>query len=556
MLHWPTTRVQRNLVPTWNPARAGQVKDQLRQELAPQLDTLARNWFYYTHWMRTWLPFQNSIESYIGGRLDQWIARYGPENVDLIRLQIRKEAGELNEQRTAVLDLFDEVRQGLPDSMRTEGNVKNLKLAFMKAQFGHGLDLEAVDVDEMGQRWQILQGQLRLTEERVQEDWADIQETFGVRGDLALIHLTGSDFHNQGQSVSIAESDEGDKVVYKPRSLLPDRALMAETGSVFAELNERGKGAGISLPTAKFDQKRDDQGQYGYMEHFTQARVLSEKAAQAYYYRMGQVAVASKLLGVNDLHQENVLTAYGAPVVIDAETSFLPYVMLADSFDSTGLSSALRAFTKHDELTPNTFLTENELAAAQEQGVEPWSQAYVEARRRAVLKGESGLSTYLERGVVQMLKFVNQYQGLLTRYLLDKSRTVRNVRLVPFDTLFFFGYINGFHDIRSDPDLDPETRAERIGTLLDAAVEKTRESLTGKGFVLVENFDELVREGYRQDFQSRDVPVFHYQPAQERVTFHGGRVATIAEDRGLETAIPTVVQRILGMSVQDVLQSF
>ena len=538
----PAATVRRALLQTWTPTEKNDFKKSVKVELKDELTALAKAYYYKSYWFR----YQETVDNYVDGELDRLIGAYGPQNADVIRMRIRHRAGKLNANAGAMLDVLDEVSAGLPATMRTESNLANLKTALFR--FAGGFDektLKEAKPDTLKQQWAPIRKNLVLTAKRVEDDWKVLQRKFGIKGSLARIQMTGSDFHNGGQSVSIAESDRGEKVVYKPRSLSPDITLMAEEGSIFAELNKQSENY-VGLPTAKFHAEKDKKGEYGYMEFLAKAPVLGEKAAQLYYYRMGQVAVAAKLLGMTDLHQENVIAGGGTPFLIDAEASFLPYVMLSETFQKTGFQDAL---LKVEGLkSPNVFLTVGEvkeLESLRKDKPNLSETEFIKTKRRQVLAGESPLSDFLQRGVLSMLLFVKKNQSKLVEYLTQRATKVEHVRMVPLHTRDFGGLLQAYNN--------PKVKREKV---LQAAADDIEKEVEAVGFELEKTATKTLISGLKQDFDRRDVPVLRYEPKLEAL-FHGNVViAKTKKGYTLVEAIKTTVLRLCKVTVEDVLKSY
>jgi hypothetical protein len=486
--------------------------------------------------------------------LQAMIRNYGKKNKDFVRLLIQNSAGELTPKASVLVRFLDSLIVQLPPSMRIPGNFKNLKLALISATSAKEAtaeNLNQLDLARVNAQWKLLKKNLFRVEARISSDWPAIQEKFGIRGPLGLIHLTGSDFHNEGQSVSIAESVRGEKVVYKPRSLAPDMALTGHQKSAFSALNEFGarEGAGLSLPTTRFQQESDKHGKYGYMEFLEHQEILTQSQAEIYYIRLGQLVVAAKLLGATDLHQENVLTGSGAPFVIDAETSFLPYVMLRQSFDSTGLRAALLSFQNLGKATTNAFLTVEEDKAfkkIQQQNPAASRKTYLAEKRSEVLEGRSSLSPYFAEGIQRMLAFIERFHEPLTKFLLTMATRIKHVRIVPIDTLTFKGYqrsyVNG--------------PGQRVNVHQAVLTDLTQE-LGAAGFDVLNGALAGALDSYLdQEFMRADIPIFHYEPQHETVYYRGVQIATTKHGQTLPDAIRLTVQRLTKISVQEVVASY
>jgi type 2 lantibiotic biosynthesis protein LanM len=120
-----------------------------------------------------------------------------------------------------------------------------------------------------------------------------------------------SDRHRGGQTVAMLALAHGCRLVYKPRSVCPEVAVR----SVLGRLAEHGLAdVDGGVPAAL------DRGEYGWAEVVVPEPCTSAAEVEDYYRRAGALLAVLHVLGVRDVHCEN-LVAHGArPVVIDLET--------------------------------------------------------------------------------------------------------------------------------------------------------------------------------------------------------------------------------------------
>ena len=118
----------------------------------------------------------------------------------------------------------------------------------------------------------------------------------------------GSDAHRQGRRVFILEMDNGEKLVYKPRSLAIDERYTAFLGWIF-----RGLGMPFWWNCAW------DRGNYGWCQWVSGSACRSREELQRYYYRNGILLCVSYLLGSEDIHYENLIACGEYPVIVDLE---------------------------------------------------------------------------------------------------------------------------------------------------------------------------------------------------------------------------------------------
>ncbi|MFZ6721620.1 DUF4135 domain-containing protein [Undibacterium sp. Ji49W] len=429
---------------------------------------------------------------------------------------------------------------------QTEKNKEVLRTAIL-GELGsykfRNADVKPEDLEFARKRVESLTKNLKKMLTRILIDWSDLRREFGLSEKLLHVHLTGSDYHNDGQSVSIVESDDGKKVVYKPRSLSPDIHLVGN-----GETNLRSA-LNLGFSTAKFSEKERGAEKYGYMEHLSRAKLLTEEEAKNYYRQMGSMIIATKLLGVTDLHQENIFTSRGGvPMIVDAETSFLPDVMMAEAWDSTLIRSTLREFSKDMAPAPNYFYTIEELEAWKISGKRREGQTeptgdYISEVRAASYRQGGKYNVDFEEGIRDAISVVYEKKASLITYLQERVKQIQAVRIVPIETLEFKGGLNAYFK-------KPLKRDELLNTL----VGKAKKALIETGYIMAEGSDQVLKNGMIADFNNTDFPIFRYEPATDQVFYRG---TVIARHRpGIQEAIVISVNHISETKVREVTGEF
>ena len=161
----------------------------------------------------------------------------------------------------------------------------------------------------------------------------------------ARLESAGSDSHDHGQRVVVARWHDGAAVVYKPRSLAPEQ-LFAE---MVEWLNSR---TAFGLLTVPIIPRRH----YGWMSYVNTGPCADHDGAHRFFERAGAVLAIAHIIGLADLHHENVIAAGEHPMLIDTEVMLRPdlppsaldqraaplqYRDLMDSVMSTGLLPSL-----------------------------------------------------------------------------------------------------------------------------------------------------------------------------------------------------------------------
>lgn len=131
---------------------------------------------------------------------------------------------------------------------------------------------------------------------------------------ISEIQMGLGDSHCAGRTVSLIAFANGQKVIYKPRS------LRAEIGfSSYSEMLNKGMDLGDkSLYLIKAITYKD----YGFIEYITQKECDKEEQLERYYYRSGVLMAMLHSLNAKDIHHENMITHGEYPVMIDLEALF------------------------------------------------------------------------------------------------------------------------------------------------------------------------------------------------------------------------------------------
>jgi lantibiotic modifying enzyme len=135
-----------------------------------------------------------------------------------------------------------------------------------------------------------------------------LRRLFGAEGRVAAVESGLSDAHAGGRSVLLLAFENGARAVYKPRDL---RAEAAWNG-VLSWL--AGRGAPVPAPLAVLACE-----DWGLAALAVPGALPDRAAAETYFERAGGLLFAAWLLGLRDLHLDNVLATREGPAVLDAE---------------------------------------------------------------------------------------------------------------------------------------------------------------------------------------------------------------------------------------------
>lgn len=146
----------------------------------------------------------------------------------------------------------------------------------------------------------------------------------------------GDESHNFGKIPLLITFKDGKSIVYKPRSMTPEKVLCDKQTGLFAELG---------FGTYDVVCRTDTDGQYGYAE-FIQNKpeentVRSAGEVHDYLQKLCILDKVGQQLGLSDLHYLNIITKNKEPFVIDAEVFLNPPGVETGIMDSQNGSAVM-----------------------------------------------------------------------------------------------------------------------------------------------------------------------------------------------------------------------
>lgn len=152
--------------------------------------------------------------------------------------------------------------------------------------------------------------------EHLHADWDLLKHHFSSDpGDrITSIRSSLGDTHCQGRSVKIVKLSSGQKLVYKPRNL----AVEVHFGHFVSWFNHA---AGDEMIRCVETLNRET---HGWCEHIDHLPVSDADDLANYFKRLGALMAVARVLGLTDLHSENLIALGGWPVIVDLETLFHP----------------------------------------------------------------------------------------------------------------------------------------------------------------------------------------------------------------------------------------
>ena len=153
---------------------------------------------------------------------------------------------------------------------------------------------------------------------RLEKDFSEISEFLKIETQkltLTQIEVSTGDSHQQGNAVAILHF-ENKKLVYKPRNLQISEAFQAFLNWCQMKSNLLN----LKIPNGIYHET------YTYQEYIEKTYCHNEEEVEYFYTRYGYLVAICYLLGINDLHLENLLAMGEHPVIVDIETMFQPMI--------------------------------------------------------------------------------------------------------------------------------------------------------------------------------------------------------------------------------------
>lgn len=153
----------------------------------------------------------------------------------------------------------------------------------------------------------------KSVEQNYKKDCTELQNRFGISGDVLKVETNVGDSHRGKQQVLILHFEKG-KIVYKPRNLGTDEKFGVLIDYINSQLQCDLKYANVY-----------NCGDYGWQEFIEGKECVDTKEVERYYYKLGIYAGIFNLLMASDIHMENVVCRASNPFFIDLESLFQSY---------------------------------------------------------------------------------------------------------------------------------------------------------------------------------------------------------------------------------------
>lgn len=328
----------------------------------------------------------------------------------------------------------------------------------------------------------------------------NFRQTFGIQPGDFIVSLSacGKETHVEGKNPLIITLNNGKKIVYKPRSMAAEQLICHRANSLFANWNP---------PLGTYQVYNKPEENYGYCEFLVNQQrdntfeSLEDPALDEYVQRFMLMDQIGQVLGLSDMHAENVITVSKWPRLTDTEVVLLPtntegYKDAKQTTLIDGTSAGWIFYAHIEDVKNRIWIKENENTfILQDFAVQALGKKFVN-----ILENYSRF--------VQPLSLVEREKIEETRQELKKN----NHRIVLVGT---------------------EELISAIKQSLEIATEDFMTHLK-KGLISWEietEWDDplqtAIRQHFKTDVENNDVPIFYFNPSTREVRYHNTRLGII-----------------------------
>ncbi len=219
--------------------------------------------------------------------------------------------------RTVVLEFSAAQATGLLDAQNGSNSYEIFAECLQDSEFSEALlrrnPLLCELTSAICQNWSVAALEFL---EHLQTDWEQLNSHFSCEQNdtISAIRSSLGDTHRHGRSVRSIEFSNGRTLVYKPRNLAVEVHYRR-----FASWFNTACGSEMIRSVDALNM-----GSHGWCEHIDHRAVSDAGELADYFNRLGALLAIARVLGLTDLHSENLIAQGGWPIIIDLETLFHP----------------------------------------------------------------------------------------------------------------------------------------------------------------------------------------------------------------------------------------
>lgn len=357
--------------------------------------------------------------------------------------------------------------------------------------------------------------------------YAFLRNRFG-EGGFTMFPTSGDEHMGGFRPYYVTEPDR--QWVYKPRDMRVDFYVLEMIR--FSNTIFPGE---LKLPAAEIRLSEDHTGWMQFVEH---VQDMTEDRAALYFRKLGALFCLAKLLGITDLHEENIMATAEGPVIIDAECAFLSSIVEAEDFSDLLFGKIIHVF--NDEIFCDaTFRADGQIPKFYEQS-----------------------ASFLEGYRIAAECFMNHMDALLAKYMEILGQPFL-IRLVPVQTADFYGDIYTYYTDSLYRLQKLSGRKESILSALEPVLRRAHlfsdpEPGTLKAVERGELDPEILERSLANDFYHGQIPLLRLQYCLSgpcRMMIDGTSFWEVTENRSRPQIEEMIRNAIHWMNEEETLRS-
>lgn len=305
----------------------------------------------------------------------------------------------------------------------------------------------------------------------------------GPQDTILSVKILGDETHNKGNVpllIKFKSNSDGaiKKVVYKPRSTLPEEMVCG-----------KGKGLFAAMKMDSFTYNVLNRGEYGYaqfLENKFEENIINDHSQLEEYAR--KLVFLDKLavkLGLSDLHSCNFITSLLTPCPIDMETILLPVDALKYA---SGVLDGFQAGYKFDAETKNwIWIAEEEGTGVVDEGDS--LNALMLAKERIRVSESEKLDAYID-----------SFSAHIAECRDALSKESHRIVLIHTDEL-------------------KAQFKEGLQSAEDLFIRELKMGLSDWNFETDPRAEDRIRAQFREDYRNNDIPIFYFDSISGIVSY-------------------------------------
>ena len=315
---------------------------------------------------------------------------------------------------------------------------------------------------------------------------------------ITQIQPLGDETHNRGKIPLRILLESGKSIVYKPRSMLPEKVICDPNEGIL-----RHEGFGTYRVVCRQDKNEEEYGYSSFIQNIeAQNTVSNPQELKEYVRKMLVLEKVAQSLGLSDLHYLNIITENLSPCIIDAEVFLNPPEITSGLLSkSNGPLYVFDIMSGYDK----AFQGKNKV----------WFELAFASKYKSDFRFKISPEAFKELKIdVEKMQDSTELSEQ-TLFAIEDARTLLKQspgRFVLKETP---------HLTKMQLNMDHNNKHS-----IDIFIESVKEWLNTLDFQFEPEAESAIREGVIEDTRHHDIPAFYYNSQKGEALYHGAVIGT------------------------------